>query len=264
VRHSYLPCHHRSLAQAPAGLALIAMLLMFTACATTPPPRETGGSYEVYGKRYYPLPSSAGFVQSGVASWYGDDFHGRTTSNGERYNMYGRTAAHKTLPFNTYVQVTNLQNGRKTVVRINDRGPFVPGRIIDLTQTAAYELGMLEDGVAPVRVEALGYAQDTQQAGKWVREYVKPASYSMGDFTIQVGAFVQQENALRLHASLSNKYRATTISTYDRGDQRFYRVWVGQYSRLEDAEAGAKRLQEQGFSNAFVMARDSVTQTPRQ
>lgn len=210
----------------------------------------------MHGKRYYPLSSSAGFVQRGLASWYGRKFHGRLTANGERYNMYGRTGAHKTLPFNTYVQVINLRNGRKTVVRINDRGPFVRGRIIDLTFTAANKLGMAEDGVVPVKIEALGYARKKRKAGKWVREYVKPASYQVGDFTIQVGAFAERENAMRLQDSLSRRYLNTTVHIFDQGSQRFYRVRVGKYSRLDQAEAGARRLQEKGFPNAFAVARD--------
>jgi rare lipoprotein A len=252
----------------PRCVLLIVLLLLFVACGSTPPPQSTGynstnykrqkksAPYEVHGKRYYPLSTSAGFVQRGLASWYGRKFHGRLTANGERYNMYGRTAAHKTLPFNTYVRVTNLRNGRKTVVRVNDRGPFVRGRIIDLTLTSANELAMAEDGVVPVKLEALGYAQKKRKAGKWVREYVKPASYQLGDFTIQVGAFAERENAMRLQASLSRRYRDTTVHIFDLGDQRFYRVRVGRYSRLDQAEAGAERLQEQGFPNAFAVARD--------
>jgi len=238
-------------------LSLTLIFLFLVACSSTPPPsKQRGNSYTVYGKRYYPLSSSAGFTQRGLASWYGSKFHGRLTSNGERYNMHGRTAAHKTLPFNTYVQVKNLRNGKKTVVRINDRGPFVRGRIIDLTLTAASALGMLEDGVVPVRIEALGYARKKRQAGKWVRVYEKPKSYEMGDFTVQVGAFTERENAVRLHASLSRKYRSATVKIFDQGSQRFYRVRVGQYSRLNDAEAAADRLQENGFPNAFAVARD--------
>jgi rare lipoprotein A len=240
----------------PLGNLLLSFLFLLAACASTPPAAQRGDSYSIAGKRYYPIRSSAGFVQRGFASWYGGKFHGRLTSNGERYNMYGRTAAHKTLPFDTYVRVTNLNNGRKTLVRINDRGPFVHGRIIDLTYTAAHELDMLEDGVVEVKIEALGYAHRKRKAGKWVQVYEKPATYTEGDFTIQVGAFAVRENALRLHASLSRKYRETSVMVFDRGDERFYRVRVGRYSRLDHAEAGAKRLQQQGFPNAFAVARD--------
>jgi rare lipoprotein A len=250
-------------------LLLPAILYLIPACSGTPPPqkskpydgqdipRKASAPYEVFGKRYYPISSSTGFVQRGLASWYGAKFHGRLTSNGERYNMHGRTAAHKTLPFNTYVQVTNSRNGRKTTVRINDRGPFVRGRIIDLTRTAAQELGMVEDGVVPVKIEALGYARKKSEAGQLVREYVKPASYQVGDFTIQVGAFAEKENALRLYGSLNRKYRNASIHVFDQGTQTFYRVRVGQYSHLDKAEAAASRLQEQGFPNAFAVARDN-------
>jgi rare lipoprotein A len=240
----------------PFGNLLLFFLFLLAACASTPPAAQRGDSYSIAGKRYYPIRSSTGFVQRGLASWYGGKFHGRLTSNGERYNMYGRTAAHKTLPFDTYVRVTNLNNGRKTLVRINDRGPFVHGRIIDLTYTAAHQLDMLEDGVVPVKIEALGYARRKRKAGKWVQVYERPATYTEGDFTIQVGAFAVRENALRLHASLSRKYRETSVMVFDRGDEKFYRVRVGRYSRLDHAEAGAKRLQQQGFPNAFAVARD--------
>jgi rare lipoprotein A len=246
-----------SVTSSPYRLSLTLIFLFFVACASTPPPsKQRSASYAVRGKRYYPLSSAAGFTQRGLASWYGRKFHGRLTSNGERYNMYGRTAAHKTLPFNTYVQVKNLRNGKKTVVRINDRGPFVRGRIIDLTLTAASDLGMAEDGVVPVRIEALGYVRKKRQAGKMVRVYEKPASYELGDFTIQVGAFTERENALRLRASLSRKYRTATVRVFDRGSQRFFRVRVGQYSHLHEAEAAADRLQENGFPNAFAVASD--------
>ena len=237
-------------------ILLVALPLVLVACAGTSTTSQKGDYYTVAGKRYYPIASSSGFVQRGLASWYGGQFHGRLTSNGERYNMYGRTAAHKTLPFNTYVRVTNLVNGKKTIVRINDRGPFVSGRIIDLTYTSAHELAMVEDGVVPVKIEALGYARKKLEAGKWVQVYEKPASYMEGDFTIQVGAFAVRDNALRLHNSLSRKYSDASVMIFDRGDQTFYRVRVGRYARLDQAEAGAERLQEQGFPNAFAVARD--------
>jgi rare lipoprotein A len=234
----------------------IAALVFVAGCATTPPPSPSAPSYEVRGKRYYPLPSAEDYVERGIASWYGSDFHGRRTSTGEIYNMYAHTAAHKTLPLNTYVQVINEKNGKKTVVRINDRGPFVDGRVIDLSYAAATDLGMAEQGLAPVEIVALGYARENWQDGKYVREYVKPPSYLVGDFTIQVGSFVQQENAQRLYASLSSRYPGTTITVFDLGAQRFYRVRVGQYSRLDEAETAAKRFQELGFPHAFVIARD--------
>src|SRR6187401_1941990 len=121
-------------------------------------PRSTRGNppfYEVFGKRYYVLASSEGFVERGTASWYGPGFHAASTSLGERYDMYGMTAAHKTLPIPCYAEVTNLRNGRKVVVRINDRGPFVGDRIIDLSYTAAAKLDMLMAGTAPVEIRVI-------------------------------------------------------------------------------------------------------------
>jgi len=112
--------------------------------------------YTVLGKTYQVLPDSRGFTEEGIASWYGNKFHGRKTSNGEIYSMYGMTAAHKNLPIPSYVRVTNLDNGRQVVVRVNDRGPFHQGRVIDLTYAAASKLGFVKRGTAPVRVEAVG------------------------------------------------------------------------------------------------------------
>lgn len=168
--------------------------------------------------------------------------------------MYGYTAAHKTLPFNTYVRVVNLKNARATLVRINDRGPFVRGRIIDLSYAAASALGMAQDGLAPVRIEALGYKNRKRRSGTLMQAFVTPPSYQRGNFTVQVGAFAQQENALRLRASLSRKYRHASLTSTNRGGQLLYRVRVGQYCRLDRARAAARQLQEQGFPNAFVVA----------
>lgn len=117
--------------------------------------RKIGKPYEIMGTRYYPLSSSEGYRRKGVASWYGKDFHGKPTANGETYNMYDMTAAHPTLPLPTYVRVTNMENGLSTVVRVNDRGPFLRGRIIDLSYAAAKTLNMAEKGTSPVLLEAL-------------------------------------------------------------------------------------------------------------
>lgn len=118
-------------------------------------PRKIGKPYQIMGQWYYPVSSSEGYREKGIASWYGKEFHAKDTANGERYNMYAYTAAHKTLPLPTYVRVTNLQNGKSIVVRVNDRGPFVAGRIIDLSYASAVAVGMDVQGTAPVLVEAL-------------------------------------------------------------------------------------------------------------
>ena len=117
--------------------------------------RKIGKPYDIMGKTYYPLSSSEGYRRKGIASWYGDDFHGKKTANGEKYNMHDMTAAHPTLPLPTYVRVTHLENGKSIIVRVNDRGPFLRGRIIDLSYKAAKKLDMAEQGTAPVLLEAL-------------------------------------------------------------------------------------------------------------
>ena len=133
------------------------------------PPRSDRGNppfYEVYGHRYYVLATSDGYRERGVASWYGPDFHGKPTSGGERYDMHALTAAHKTLPIPTWVEVTNLANGKHVIVKINDRGPFVDNRIIDLSYRAAQELDMIRNGTARVEVRALGAPAGAVAASK--------------------------------------------------------------------------------------------------
>ncbi len=161
--------------------------------------------YTVYGQRYEPLQSHEGFSQAGVASWYGKDFHGKTTSSGETYDMNAMTAAHKTLPLGVFVKVKNTDNGREVVVRVNDRGPFVKGRIIDLSYAAAKKLGVDIAGTAPVRIEALGYP------GSGAETYTSVDSYDAGNYTIQVGAFKEYGNALRLSEGMKSRYGFSEI-----------------------------------------------------
>lgn len=225
-------------------------------CATTydPPPQQPAGypkPYKVLGKWYQPLPHSRGFRQRGIASWYGQDFHGKKTSNGEFYNMYAMTAAHKTLPLGTYVRVYNLENNRKVEVRINDRGPFVRGRIIDLSYTAAKDIGIVGPGTARVEVVALGTPAATD-GGSSVA-YVQGDYYS-GNFTYQVGAFVNRENAERQKRDLAKKYKNAHITVFDRGDQVFYRVRVGKFTTLEDAERHEQVLMQDGYPDAILIA----------
>ncbi|MEJ2284633.1 MAG: septal ring lytic transglycosylase RlpA family protein, partial [Desulfobacterales bacterium] len=168
-------------------------------CASTyePPPKRPAGypkPYKVFGKWYQPLPHSKGFRQRGIASWYGKDFHGKKTSNGDIYNMYAMTAAHKTLPLGTFVRVRNLENNHEVEVRVNDRGPFVRGRIIDLSYAAAKDIGIVGPGTARVEVVALGTPVSTDAGSS--TSYVQGDYYS-GNFTYQVGAFVNRENAER-------------------------------------------------------------------
>jgi rare lipoprotein A len=205
--------------------------------------------YTIAGKTYRPVASEKGFVQEGMASWYGEDFHGRLTANGEVYDMYAETAAHKTLPMNTYIRVTNLRNRQQITVRVNDRGPFLKGRILDLSYAGARKLGMLESGTAPVRVEALGHKVVSRD--KKVR--FVPIDFSQGNFSIQVGAFKEKANAERLVGRLSTRYANAHWVVFDSPGGRFYRVRVGKYNSLEKAEAARQEFEATGFTDSFIV-----------
>ncbi|MDT8440402.1 MAG: septal ring lytic transglycosylase RlpA family protein [Desulfuromonadales bacterium] len=216
----------------------------------TPAKEPTQRAYEVNGQRYQPIASADGFNEQGLASWYGRDFHGRKTSNGEIYDMYAMTAAHKTLPMNVHVRVTNLNNGRSAEVRINDRGPFVKGRIIDLSYSAAKELDVVGPGTAPVRVVALGYRDGS---GKNVT-YRKPVSYRPGPFLVQVGAFTVRDNAVRLAAELQGRFGQSRVVEGWVNGRRFYRVRVGMFTAIEGAEQALLQLERDGYGSGFVVA----------
>jgi len=216
-------------------------------------PRRGQKPYTINGERYEPLSSHEGFVQSGIASWYGSDFHGKQTSNGDTYDMYAKTAAHKTLPLGVYVKVRNRDNGRETVVRINDRGPFVTGRIIDLSYTAAKDIGIVENGTAKVEIEALGYLDD---ASKGMTAYRAPASYDKGSFGIQVGAFGKLDNARRLADSVQKRYGTSSIREAIVNGTRYYRVRAGNYTSLKEAEQVRERSPDRLLAGGFVVALD--------
>ena len=240
-------------------LTFAVFVFLIYGCASStprsqPPPSGKPGypkPYKVLGKWYQPLPHSEGFRQGGIASWYGRDFHGKKTSNGEIYNMYAMTAAHKTLPLGTYVEVRNRENSRSVVVRINDRGPFVRGRIIDLSYTAARDIGIVGPGTARVEVVALG--RPASSAGSSAPTYIQEDYYS-GNFTFQVGAFLNRENAVRLKHKLDRTYKNAHIAEYDNGVNIFYRVRVGKVSTLQQAEEYEAYLIQNGYPDAFVVA----------
>lgn len=246
-----------------SSLVAVIILLAFTGCSTapTPPPPDyptpklrSQRPYQINGVWYYPLPTAEGYVEEGYASWYGTDFHGKPTSCGEPYDMYAMTAAHKTLPLGTHVKVTNLENGASTILRVNDRGPFVSGRVIDLSCRAAQELKSYRKGLARVRVEAVQVATE-QHIGKDTYWKVDPVpSFRYGQFTIQIGAFREQGNAHRLREKMATDYRASQVLPYlDRGLQ-LYRVQVGTYSDIELARWEMEKLRGKGFGDAFVVA----------
>jgi rare lipoprotein A len=167
-----------------------------------------------------------------MASWYGAEFHGKTTSNKEIYDMYDMTAAHNTLPFGTYVMVTNLDNGKSTIVRINDRGPFIEDRIIDLSYAAAKVLDMIDSGTAPVRIEVLEYFASEKPDQK---------------FSVQVGAFIFKDNAKALKSELQEKYKNVYISLFETSNQTYYRVRV-KASDWNSAQKIAQRLLDDGYT----------------
>ncbi len=174
---------------------------------------------------------SGSYIEEGFSSWYGVPFHGRRAANGEIYDMYKLTAAHRTLPFESIVRVTNLKNGRSTEVRITDRGPFVENRILDLSLAAARELDMVAMGVAPVRLELLAGSSPLE-----------------GSFTVQVGAFLARENAEKLRERLAERYSPVFIHEYDSPNGLFYRVRVGRLLSPEAARELAEQLRgEEGF-----------------
>lgn len=212
--------------------------------------------YTIAGRTYYPIRDATGFVQEGLASWYGRPFHGRRTSCGEVYDMHALTAAHKILPMQTWIKVTSRRTGRSVVVRVNDRGPFVRGRIVDLSFEAAKRLGVVGPGTTPVRLEALGYRKQVTSHGRVRQFYVKPASYTRGRFTVQVGAFAVKANADRLAATLKRKYGYSSIQIYDSPRGKFYRVRTTLSTDLAQAKIREKQLRQVGFHDAFAVAVD--------
>lgn len=183
------------------------------------------------------IPAMPGFTEEGKASWYGAQFHGRRTSNGEIYDMHKLTAAHRTLPFETIVRVTNLNNGKSTTVRITDRGPFVGNRIIDLSQAAAREIESTGSGVVPVHLEVISPGAD-------------PAS---GFFTMQVGAFKDVKNAERLRDRLKPRYPPVFVQKYEAPDGIYYRVLVGRVSGENEAKEFSEKLRaREGFTPLLI------------
>jgi len=212
--------------------------------------------YVIDGIPYYSLPSESGFVEEGIASWYGAKFHGRNTSNGEIYDMHKKTAAHKTLPFGTQVNVVNLSNGREVVVRINDRGPFVKGRIIDLSYAAAKDIGLIEPGTAKVRIVALSRKVGTVKIGDAYKPLVEMKNFREGRFTVQVGAFEVEDNAMRLAERLRVLFDHVTVTTYVPSTGTvFYRVRVSLCEDLNEVNQTVDKLEYLGFSQTFIVAR---------
>ena len=235
--------------------------------------------YEVFGKRYFVMNSSLGYEEQGIASWYGKKFHGRKTSSGEVYNMYAFTAAHKSLPLPTDVRVTNRRNGKSIVVRVNDRGPFVDGRIIDLSYAAARQLDMITDGTAPVDVVALNpkprvsklpdnsvvTPRSTDSKVAATETATKQNATQTKQMYLQVGAFSAAENAAQLVDKLTSSgiQNALVAPTTD-STAVLYRVRIGPLQGVAEYDATIAQIAPLGLRDlrlVFVAATESVSLT---
>lgn len=206
-------------------------------------------SYVVRGKRYYVLKGAKGFKQRGIASWYGQKFHGRRTSSGEAYDMYKMTAAHKTLPLPTYVRVKNLRNGKTVIVRANDRGPFHEGRIIDLSYAAAKKLGVIAQGTAPVEIQAIdpvAYAANNAQEPKVGAVEIF--------YFLQIGAFGDQANANRLKNELELKgFAPVSVLSASGNGKTVHRVRIGPMKKESQVDSTRQRLEQQGYDQHHLV-----------
>ena len=198
-------------------------------------------SYVVFGKRYFVLDSAKNFKEKGMASWYGNKFHGNKTSNGEKYDMYAMTAAHKRLPLPSYVKVTNLNNNQSVVVRVNDRGPFHQGRIIDLSFAAASKLGIDKVGTAPVEISVVTTSDKGLNSNK-------------DTIAVQVGAFSVRSSAEKVKRQLS-RLVSTKISISEvvsRG-KKLYRVRLGPFSNITTANRWLSKVDKLSFGSASLV-----------
>ena len=239
--------------------AVVFLAALVAGCASPQKPSDrqlvTQKSYKVRGKWYHPVDQAIGFTQRGKASWYGKEFHGCKTANGECYNMYSVSAAHKTLPLGTWVRVNNLDNGRTLDVRLNDRGPFVHGRIIDLSYAAAKKLGVVGPGTANVKIIALGnrVASNQTTASKPIK--YRAVDWKHGRFTFQVGAFSDPANADRYQKKLKRRYKNAHIVPYFHPEHgKLYGVRIGLAHSYKQALEYKTTLRLKGFSGAFTIA----------
>ncbi len=220
------------------------LVYLTTACIQSRPNRIPGypNPYKVFNIWYQPIPSAEGFSQTGRASWYGKKFHGRKTANGETYNMYALTAAHKTLPLGTWLHVENLENGKDIKVRVNDRGPFVGQRIIDLSYKAAVGIDMTGNGTARVRIKAIDKPVNKKQ------DLAESKPAVIENYSTQVGSFSEKINAERFSSELSQIYKDVHL-TLENG---VYKVRVGRYPLRKDADKTKEKLKMAGYTVFIV------------
>lgn len=207
--------------------------------------------YRVMGKEYFPTVVRVGDTFSGRASWYGTDFHGKSTSNGEAYDMYAMSAAHKTLPMNTVVRVTNTENNEQTIVRINDRGPFVESRIIDLSYAAAERIGVARKGTASVTLEVLGFEPSSSRTIDMKLLAKGPRESVLNAFFVQIGSFERFEGALTTKQKYASFHGySAIIKDTEYNNKRLFRVWLGGFK----SEAEARDFISRGyFEGSFII-----------
>lgn len=219
-------------------------------------PRSKYGNkspYTVLGATYKVLPSAKGFKQTGQASWYGKKFHGLRTSSGEKYDMYKMTAAHRNLPLPSYVRVTNLTNDKSVIVKVNDRGPFHSGRVMDLSYAAAARLDMLKTGTAKVSIEAIDPAEYHAQSRKAAAP--PQESRSKESFFVQVGAFSEAANAAALQARILDLVQAPVAIASSNDPTPVKRVQIGPFSSREDAAKVSQIIESNDLGKPIVVAR---------
>jgi len=221
-----------------------------------PEPRSAGGnpdSYSVLGRTYKVMSSHQGYVEKGIASWYGTKFHGRTTSNGEIYSMYKMTAAHTRLPLPSYVQVTNLENGKSIIVRVNDRGPFHPNRIIDLSYVAAKKLGIASKGTGLVEVRSIDpHTWDGSHEPR-PRSAARAAVHGSNTLFIQAGAFSSRQNAEQLQQQLRALMPSRSVQLAFADTDRLYRVRIGPLQTVDEADRLAEVISNNGYPTPYVV-----------
>jgi len=216
-------------------------ILFFSGCQKNYPngTPATMKAYCIRGKTYYPTYVSIGKKSKGIASWYGARFHRRKTSSGERYNMYASTAAHKTWPMHTMVRVTNLKNHKSIIVRINDRGPFVRGRVIDCSYSAGKAIGIDRRGTARVKLEVVGFRGKLYKKSKISNKSNVPKKVKITNFGIQVGSFKDRDEALiykRHYSLLDRKYHSIIKTSYEESNNATYLVFVMGFKTNQEAE----------------------------
>ena len=227
-----------------------------------PEPLAPSGNkpYQVFGVSYQPLTTARGYRERGVASWYGKKFHGRRTSSGEAYDMYGMTAAHKTLPIPCYVRVRNLQNGRSVVVRVNDRGPFLHNRVIDLSYAAAARLDILATGTGLVEVEAIESDRPSPTLARGIQiipmaQAAEPEAEALAapKLAVQVGAFAQSDNAEGLRLKLEQAGLPAYVQPPSDGGRTVYRVRLGPIDTVEHGDRLVAEAARQGITDAVIV-----------